>query len=258
MTAMNTRRTVFAGTCAALLAVMLAACTTSTSVPPTSSPSSTATSTTTQASTPTTRITTTTTEANVVSTAAACHASQLTVGGFGITGVSFTGVITIRIENTSSSPCSLRGYPVVTFLGNARSRFDPASYPAHLLRVTEDHTRFFGAMTRVVLAPGRAASAGFVITSDGDEGSAICPTATAIRVRLPDTDAWFRVGTAIQVPGISCIAYRGPHRRLRKLMVDDAWRPFLMFSAGRFEPRTFVRDLIDCMEPMAPAKTMHV
>ena len=58
-----------------------------------------------------------------MSTAAACHASQLSVGGFGITGVSFTGVITIRIENTSSSPCSLRGYPVVTFLGNARSRF---------------------------------------------------------------------------------------------------------------------------------------
>jgi hypothetical protein len=57
-------------------------------------------------------------------------------------------------------------------------------------------------MTTVVLAPGRAASAGFVITSDGDEGSAICLTATAIRVRLPNTEAWFRVDTAIQVPGI--------------------------------------------------------
>jgi hypothetical protein len=190
------------------LGLTLAACTTSTSAPSTSPTSSTATSTTTQASTTTTRprTTTTTTETSVVSTAAACHASQLSVGGFGITGVSFTGVITIRIENTSSSPCSLRGYPVVTFLGNARSRFDPASYPAHLLRVTEGHTRFFGAMTRVVLPPGRAASAGFVITSDGDEGSAICPTATAIRVRLPDTDAWFRVGTAIQVPGIMMCA----------------------------------------------------
>ena len=56
------------------------------------------------------------------------------------------------------------------------------------------------------MPPGRAASAGFVITSDGDEGSAICPTATAIRVRLPNTDAWFRVGTAIQVPGIKMCA----------------------------------------------------
>ena len=28
-------------------------------------------------------------------------------------------------------------------------------------------------------------------------------------------------------------------------------------SAGAFVPRTFIRDLIDCMEPMAPAKTFH-
>jgi len=181
------------------LATMLAACTSSTSPPPTSSTSSTSAST-------TTRPTTTTTEAKVVGTAAACTASQLTVGGFGITGVSFTGVITIRIKNTSSFRCSLRGYPVVTFLGNARSRFSPASYPAHVLRVTVGHTGFFGAMTRVVLPPGRATSAGFVITSDGDEGSAICPTATSIRVRLPNTAAWFRVDTAISVPGIKMCA----------------------------------------------------
>ena len=67
------------------LGLTLAACTTSTSSPPTSSTSSTsltAASTTTQASTTTTRITTTTTEANVVSTASACNASQLAVGGF--------------------------------------------------------------------------------------------------------------------------------------------------------------------------------
>jgi hypothetical protein len=186
-----------------VLAVTLAACTGSTSPPSTSSTSSTSTPPTTQASTTTTSpTTTTTTGATVLSTAAACKASQLTMGVFGITGVSFTGVITIRIEDTSALPCSLRGYPVVTFLGNARSRFDPAAYPAHVLRVTEGHTRFFGAMTTVVLAPGRPASAGFVITSDGDEGSAICPTATAIRVRLPNTEAWFRVDTAIQVPGI--------------------------------------------------------
>ena len=133
-----------------VLAVTLAACSSAQMVPPTTqngiSP------TTHPASTTSTGATTTTTEARVVTAASACNASQLTVGGFGITGVSFTGVITIRIENTSSSPCSLRGYPVVTFLGNARSRFSPASYPAHLLRVTEGHTRFFGVMTRVVLA----------------------------------------------------------------------------------------------------------
>ena len=56
---------------------------------------------------------------------------------------------------------------------------------------------------------------------------------------------------------MGCIAYRGPHRRVRKLMIDDCWRPFLVFSAGPFVPSTFVRDLIDCAEPMAPAKTLH-
>ena len=187
-----------------VMALMLAACSSSQTVRPITQTGITPTSypvTTTSAG-----AITTTTGANVVTTATACNASQLTVGGFGITGVSFTGVISIRIENASSLPCSLRGYPVVTFLGNASSRFDPASYPAHLLRVSEGHTRFFGAMTRVVLPPGKAASAGFVITSDGDEGSAICPTATSIRVRLPNMAASFRVDTAIEVPGIMMCA----------------------------------------------------
>ena len=107
-----------------VMALTLAACGTSQTVPPTTqngiSP------TTHPPTTTSTGATTTTTVANVATTAAACTASQLTVGGFGTSAASGTGVISIRIGNTSSHPCSLSGYPVVTFLGNAKSRFDPS------------------------------------------------------------------------------------------------------------------------------------
>jgi photosystem II stability/assembly factor-like uncharacterized protein len=168
--------------------LVLAGCTSS-AVPTTSS-----------TSTSTTTHPTNTTEP--ISTAAACTASQVTVGGFGSSGAAGTGVSTIRIENTSSSPCSLRGYPVVTFLGNASSRFDPAAYPAHVLRVAVGHTSFFGDVSRVVLPPGQAASAGFVITNYDNEGGTTCPTATSIRVKLPDMRQSFTVGVAVQVIGI--------------------------------------------------------
>jgi len=170
------------------ISLVLAGCTSS-AVPTTSS-----------TSTSTTTHPTSTTEP--ISTAAACTASQVTVGGFGSSGAAGTGVSTIRIENTSSSPCSLRGYPVVTFLGNASSRFDPAAYPAHVLRVAVGHTSFFGDVSRVVLPPGQAASAGFVITNYDNEGGTTCPTATSIRVKLPDMTQSFTVGVAVQVIGI--------------------------------------------------------
>jgi photosystem II stability/assembly factor-like uncharacterized protein len=90
----------------------------------------------------------------------------------------------------------------VTFLGNASSRFDPAAYPAHLLRVAVGHTSLFGDVSRVVLPPGQAASAGFVITNYDNEGGTTCPTATFIRVKLPDMAVSFTVDVAVQVIGI--------------------------------------------------------
>ena len=54
----------------------------------------------------------------------------------------------------------------------------------------------------VVLPPGEAASAGFVITSYDNLGGRICPTATSIRVRLPDVAASFSVDVAVRVIGI--------------------------------------------------------
>ena len=182
-----------------VLALGLAGCTTSSSpaVPTTIEPTATTVPTT---SSPPGGDSTTTTA--LPSTAVACTASQLTVGGFGSSAAAGHGVATIRIENTSSSPCSLRGYPVVTFLGNASSRVDPAAYPARVLRVAVGHTSFFGNVSMVVLPPGEAASAGFVITSYDNLGGRICPTATSIRVRLPDVAASFSVDVAVRVIGI--------------------------------------------------------
>jgi hypothetical protein len=186
-------------TATVVLALVLAGCTAS------ASPTAPTTAKTAAATVPTTisppggdRTTTTT----LPSTAVACTASQLTVGGFGSSGAAGTGVSTIRIENTSSSPCALRGYPVVTFLGNASSRFDPAAYPAHVLLVAVGQTSLFGNVSKVVLTPGKAASAGFIITNDDNEGGTTCPTATSIRVRLPDVAGSFSVDVAVQVIGI--------------------------------------------------------
>lgn len=44
---------------------------------------------------------------------------------------------------------------------------------------------------------------------------------------------------------MGAIAYRGAHRRVRKLCIDDSWRPYLVFSAGPFEPRAYASDLIE-------------
>jgi site-specific DNA-methyltransferase (adenine-specific) len=53
------------------------------------------------------------------------------------------------------------------------------------------------------------------------------------------------------------IAYRGGHRRVRKWRIDDCWRPFVVLSAGTYEPRSYVRDLIVCAEAVDDVKTEH-
>jgi hypothetical protein len=125
---------------------------------------------------------------------ASCTASQLRLGFFG-SGVGNPGqaVTAIRVTDTSSRPCSLRGYPVVTFLSKA-------GVP---MRVTVSHTPgsvFYGAVTTVVLRPANAASAGFILTSnDFPAHGTACPTAASIRVRLPNTAQVFTVTAAIRL-----------------------------------------------------------
>jgi photosystem II stability/assembly factor-like uncharacterized protein len=127
-----------------------------------------------------------------VTSVASCKASRLRLGFFGSGGGNPGQAVTaIRVTNTSSLPCSLRGYPVVTFLSKAGA----------VMRVTVGRTPtsvFYGAVTKVVLPPGKAASAGFLVTSNAFpvEGTA-CPTAASIRVRLPNMTQTFKVTAAV-------------------------------------------------------------
>ena len=125
---------------------------------------------------------------------ASCTASQLTVGFFG-SGVGNPGqaVAAIGIDDTSSLPCSLRGYPVVTFLSKSGA----------VMRVTVGRTPssvFYGAVMTVVLPPRKAASAGFIVTSNDfpAEGTA-CPTAASIMVRLPNMAKPFTVAAPVRL-----------------------------------------------------------
>ncbi len=133
-------------------------------------------------------------EAAELAFAQPCTPSQLAVGGFGTSAAAGTGVVTIRIEDTSSLPCSLKGYPLVTFLNSAGT-------PLH---VTVSHTGIWPpGVPRIVLPPGEAASAGFIIlSSDIQQTSTPCPVATSISVTPPNMSASFKVNTAIQVLGI--------------------------------------------------------
>ena len=133
-------------------------------------------------------------EATELASAQPCAASQLTVGGFGTSAAAGTQVVNIRIEATSSLPCSLTGYPVVTFLNSAGAP----------LPVTVSHTAGIwppGA-SRIVLPSGEAASAGFIIISSDNQAATPCPVATSITVKPPNMAASFKVDTAVQVLGI--------------------------------------------------------
>lgn len=134
------------------------------------------------------------TSAAATTSPSACKAAQLTVGGFGTSAAAGTQVVTVRIGNTSSRPCSLKGDPTVTFLdGNGA-----------VLRVTVSHNGPWPAgVPTIVLPSGKLASAGFIITSSATQRTATpCPTATSIGVKLPRMASSFRVDTAILVPGI--------------------------------------------------------
>jgi hypothetical protein len=133
-----------------------------------------------------------------MSSATACTASQLTLGFFGSGGGNPGQAVTaIRVTDTSSLPCSLRGYPVVTFVSKSGA----------VMRVTLGHTPsfvFYGAVATVVLPPGKVASAGFIMAGPDypAEGTA-CPTAASIKVRLPNVAQPFTVTAPVRLCRLS-------------------------------------------------------
>jgi hypothetical protein len=127
-----------------------------------------------------------------MSPARACTASQLTVGFFGSgVGNPGQGITEVRITDASTVPCSLKGYPAVTFLSNV-------GVP---MRVTVGRLPIiYGALATVVLPPGKAASAGFIVASyDFPAEGTACPTAASIRVRLPDIPQPFTVTAPVRL-----------------------------------------------------------
>ena len=135
-----------------------------------------------------------TTTTTLPPTATNCTAAQLMVGGFGTSAAAGHEVVTIRIEDTSSLPCWLNGYPLVTFLNSA-------GMP---LPVTVSHTGIWPpGVATLVLPPGRPASAGFIIIISSDVPAGQCPTATSMKVKLPKVPASFAVDAATVLgPGI--------------------------------------------------------
>lgn len=163
--------------------ISLAACssrsaapTTSTQVSSTSSTTSTPGSTTSQPST---------------SGVAWCTAAQLDVGGLGSSTATGTGVLTVRITNTSATACALSGWPIVTFTGTGGGAI--ATNVAHL-----GPGLAFRAPATIILRPGLTSTAGFVVTSrDIPSENNTCQSVSAIRVSLPRVFGTF-AGTALQ------------------------------------------------------------
>lgn len=63
------------------------------------------------------------------------------------------------------------------------------------------------------------------------------------KLRLPDV---IQALTAhLEWVWMGSVTYRSGQRRVRKLRIDDCWRPFLVLSAGTYEPRSYVRDIIE-------------
>ena len=75
------------------------------------------------------------------------------------------------------------------------------------------------------------------------------------KLRLPDV---IRALTAnLDWTWMGAISYRSGHRRMRKWRNDDIWRPFVVLSAGTYQPRSYVRDVIDSCEGIHAVKAEH-
>ena len=186
-------------TATVVLALVLAGCTTSTAPAVLTTVKATTLSVPTTIAPPGGDRTTTTTFPPTIT---ACTASQLTVGGFGTSAAAGTQVVTIKIEDVSLLPCSLTGYPQVTYLESAGTPL--------LVAVSHGSGIWPQGVSKIVLRPGEAASAGFIVLSS-DVSARPCPFATSIRVRLPNVATMFAVDTATLLgPGIALCGTGSP------------------------------------------------
>ena len=120
-----------------------------------------------------------------------CTTGQLDVGGLGSSTATGTGVLTVRITNTSATACALGGWPIVTFTRAGDGVI--ATNVAHL-----GPGPAFRAPATIVLRPGLTSTAGFVVTSrDIPSENNICQSVSAIRVSLPRVAGTF-AGSTLQ------------------------------------------------------------
>ena len=128
---------------------------------------------------------------------AICLPSQLTVGPMDSAAAAGTGLMAIPVEDTSSVPCTLAGFPIVAF-------FSRSGAP---LSITIGHSGpgpGFRASSAVQLGSGEATSAGFIVTSHDfpTDNETTCPQATSLQVKLPGVARSFNVSLAAVWPGM--------------------------------------------------------
>ena len=175
-----------------------------------------------------TALATTSTSSAPVARDSRCSWSELVVGGVGGSGAAGTGVTTIRIENKAHRSCVLRGYPLVDFL--ARSG---APLPTTVGHAGPGYA--FRPPSVVTLPPGKAAAAGFVVTSgDWPTGTEqACPTATSALVRLPGVTKRFLVTLAVRIVGVQLCSPGSP---VNVSAVADGTRLF-GYAAQTYAPK---------------------
>ena len=115
-----------------------------------------------------------------------CSAGQLKVGDLGSDGAAGTGILTIRVENVSTTPCWLKGWPTLAFVRPSGA----------IVATTVSHSGGPGAAFAkpepVKLTPGRNPTAGFVVLSrDIPTDDNACHDVSAILVSLPNVRGSF-------------------------------------------------------------------
>jgi hypothetical protein len=158
------------------------------------SPSKSSSSTTTTTTPPTTSTTATTTPPTTSTTAATttCQPSQLRVALYGTEGAAGTNEVTFSLTNSSTTVCTMYGYPGMQLLNAGR-----ASVPTVVIRgggLSFENV----AATNVSLVPGQAAyfNLGY---NDVITGTTTCSTATQVEITPPNDFSYVVVPVAPQI-----------------------------------------------------------
>jgi hypothetical protein len=136
---------------------------------------------------------------------ATCLPSQLAVGPFDGAAAAGTGLEAIPVKDTSSLPCSLRGYPIVAFFNISGA----------LLATTVGHSGpgpGFRESSAVELGSGDTADAGFIMTTHDfpTDNETTCPQATFLRVTLPGVERSYQVRIPDLWPGLNLCSPGSP------------------------------------------------